>query len=162
MATAVEEIFAEMIERRPLLSPISSLRPPRQSSGSSQRRVRFAADCPAPTPAAKIHPGFDVARSTPRRRLERLERRFYTTPERGWRKLQTWRLWRLKPGLYKLVCCIVSKSAEAILRKAGSPWYMRVRLPRTMGLPQSATHLEVGKPGEDHRYPKGKAEWVRR
>lgn len=159
MSTSVEEIFAEMIERRPLLSPISSLRPPRQSPGSSRRRVRFA-----PSPVSKSRPFVydDLVVATPRPRLRQLKWRFYRTPGQVGSHVPTVRLWRMKPGLYEFVCCDESTSALPILRKVKSSNHMRVRLPRGMIRPESATHLQIGKPGEDQQYPKGKAEWVRR
>lgn len=163
METTVDEIFAEMIERRPALAPISSLRPPRQRPGASQKRVRFATDCPAPTPVPKSESvaGYDLVAATPRRRLERLERRFYTPFGHLRHGEQNRRLWRMKPGLYKLEF-FEYPSGVAQLRGAGSSELMRVRLPRRMEWPWKSTHLKISKPGEDTWYPGGKAEWVRR
>jgi len=159
MEPSTEDILAEMIERRPLLSPISSLRPPRQSQGPSRRRVRFAL-----SPASKSRPYTyeDLVAATPRHRLKKLKRRFYCTSGDLGRNVYTVRMWRMKPGLYELVCCDESTPTLPILRKVKSSEYKRVRLPRGMIRPESATHLEIGKPGNDQQYPKGKAEWVRK
>lgn len=162
MATTVEDIFAEMIERRAPLSPMSLLRPPHQRPGPSQRRVRFATDYPAPTPAPKSKPVAvkDLVAATPQRRFQRLERRFYTPLGQLRHGDRNWRLWRMKPGLYELVF-FERPSGEATLREAGSLELTRVRLPRRMEWPWKSTHLKINKPGEDPLYRRGKAEWVR-
>lgn len=163
METTVEEIFAEMIERRPPLAPMSLLRPPFQRPGASQRRVRFALDCPAPTPVARCKPVTvtDLAAATPQRRFQRLERRFYTPLGQLRHGEQNQRLWRMKPGLYELLV-FVRQDGEATLREVGSLELTRVRLPRRMEWPWKSTHLKIHRPGEDPSYPRGKAEWIRR
>lgn len=153
----VDDIFAEMIERRTAVAPISSLRSHRQRPGASQKRVRFAIDIPAPTLALNS----ESVAATSRRRLQRLERRFYTPFGQLLHGEQNRRLWRMKPGLYKLVL-FDRLSGEATLRESDSSELMRVHLPRRMEWPWKSTHLKINKPGEDAWYPRGKAEWVRR
>ena len=150
-----------MIERRVPVAPMSILRPPRQTPGASQkRRVRFAES----TPVARREPVTknDLVLRTPRwRKIQRLERRFYTPLGLLRHGEQNRRLWRMKPGLYELFF-FVRQYREATLREAGSLELLRVRLPRRMEWPWKSTHLKIHKPGEDPSYPRGKAEWIRR
>lgn len=128
----VEEIFAEMIERRAVLSPI----------------VEDDWDA--------------VVVGTPRWKRYQLERRMYTPFGRQRRGDQYVfrRLWRMEPGLYELVS-FDGLFREATLRKNWTSVRVKVRLPLKMEWPWKATHLKIGNPGEDPVYPRGKAEWVR-
>lgn len=126
---AVEVIFAEMIDRRAVLTPI-------------------------------IEDAWDKALAvTPRRKLKSLVRRLYT-PLNQRHGNQRQRLWRMKAGLYDLVC-FDKVCRQVTLQMAGSSRRVKVRLPRRMEWPWKATHLRIGWPGEDPSYPRGKAEWVR-
>lgn len=123
--------------------------------------MRFATDCPATTPDARLEPVIkkDFVAATPRRRLQGLEVRFYTPLGFLRHGEQNRRLWRMKRGLSELMY-FGRQYREATLQEAGS-------MGAYLSSPSTENEVAVGvdtsqdtQTGEDPSYPTGKAEWI--
>ncbi|WP_221935965.1 hypothetical protein, partial [Klebsiella pneumoniae] len=88
-------------------------------------------------------------------KLELLEKRFTSigvgVPRR--------RLWKLTPGRYR--CHYYKKETNEVLLSNAQHLMLKVRLPERMAKPpQPTSHLVMSQPGQDPRFPKGKAVWI--